>query len=344
MFQLRPITKRRLQRFHSLKRGWYAFLFLSICLAFTVLAEVFINSRALYVQHEGKSSFPTYGDPIPGKVFGLGYGYETDYKELQAHFAASGSSSKVIMPLIPWGPNEMDYSVPPPAKPSAKHWLGTDIMGRDILSRLVYGFRVSISFALLMVGMTYSIGVTLGCLSGYYGSWIDLITQRLQEIWMCLPFLFIVIIITAFWSPGFVGLAFICAIFSWMGIASTMRAMTFKEKSREYVTAARSLGAGTGRIVFRHILPNTLSIVISSLPFQVAGGISALTSLDFLGYGVPPPMPSWGELMEQGLGRLDAWWILGSVATAMTIILISITFIGEGLREAFDPKRHSTYD
>ncbi len=346
MFYLRPITRRRLNRFLAMKRGWYSFLILSTFTLFSLFASLFIGSRALAVKTEHGLRFPVYGEPIPGKEFGLSYGYETDYKQLKAEVDKSGKGF-VLMPIVPWGPNDMDYDSStdfPPLKPSARHWLGTDSLGRDILARLVYGFRESMKFAVMVVIIAYLIGIVIGCLSGYFGKWIDMLTQRLQEIWSSMPVLFLIIIISSMWSPGLFGLAFINAAFAWMGLATTMRALTMKEKQREYVAAARALGAGTGRIIFVHILPNTLSVMISYLPFMIAGGISALTALDFLGYGLQPPTPSWGDLMDQGLENLESPWILSSVVISLFLVLTLIAFIGEAVREAYDPKRHSTYE
>lgn len=346
MFKLRPITLRRLNRFLAMKRGWYSFLILSGFTLFSIFAALFIGSRALIVKTEHGLRFPVYGEPIPGKAFGLPYRHETDYKQLKSEIDKTGKGF-VLMPIIPWGPNDMDYDSStdfPPLKPSSRHWLGTDSLGRDILARLVYGFRESMKFALLVVVLSYIIGIVIGCLSGYFGRWIDMLTQRLQEIWSSMPVLFLIIIISSMWSPGLFGLAFINAAFGWMGLATTMRALTFKEKQREYVAAARALGAGTGRIIFVHILPNTLSVMISYLPFMIAGGISALTALDFLGYGLQPPTPSWGDLMDQGLENLESPWILSSVVVSLFLVLTLIAFIGEAVREAYDPKRHSTYE
>ncbi len=225
-----------------------------------------------------------------------------------------------------------------------KHYLGTDTIGRDIAARLVYGFRFAIFFSLLLLVFNYAVGVSIGCAMGFWGGKFDLIFQRIIEIWSNVPFLYVIIIISSIVVPNFLMLIVIMAIFGWMGITWTMRTITYKEKAREYVLAAKALGATDFRIMFKHIIPNTISIIVTFAPFAVSGGIVALTSLDYLGFGLPPPTPSWGELLQQGWANLDAWWIGGSVILAMIITLMAVTFIGEAIREAFDPKMHTTYE
>jgi microcin C transport system permease protein len=249
---------------------------------------------------------------------------------------------------VPFNPYENDLrdGTYPPFPPSAreKHFLGTDAVGRDIVARLVYGFRIAIVFSLLLLAANYAIGVFIGSAMGFWGGKFDLIFQRIIEIWSNIPFLYVIIIISSIVVPNFFMLIFIMAIFGWIGITWTMRTVTYKERAREYVLAARALGASNFRIILKHIIPNTIAIIVTFAPFSVSGGIVALTSLDYLGFGLPPPTPSWGELIQQGWTNLDAWWISGSVIGAMVITLMIVTFIGEGVREAFDPKLHTTYE
>jgi microcin C transport system permease protein len=252
------------------------------------------------------------------------------------------------MPIVPYSKFEVDLKEGeyPPFHPSfeKRHYLGTDNVGRDIFARLVYGFRIAIIFSLILLLVNYTIGVSIGIVMGYKGGKFDLFFQRIIEIWSNVPFLYVIIIISSIMVPNFTMLIFIMAIFGWMGMTWTMRTVTYKEKEREYVLAAKALGASNMRILFKHILPNTIAVIITYAPFAVSGGIVALTSLDYLGFGLPPPIPSWGELLQQGWANMNAWWISGSVVIAMLVTLIVVTFIGEAVREAFDPKMHTKYE
>jgi len=346
--KLNPTTVKKLKRFRSIKRGYYSFIFLIIIILASVFAEMLVNNQALVVCFNGRFFFPAYGKFLPGSTFGLPYTYETNYRELKGFFEAQGRGNWVLMPPVPYNAYENDLKKGgfPPFPPSIKdrHFLGTDTVGRDILARLVYGFRIAIFFSLGLLAVNYVIGVSIGSAMGFWGGKFDLIFQRVIEIWSNVPFLYVIIIISSIIVPNFLMLILIMAFFGWMGITWTMITITYKEKAREYVYAARSLGASNARIIFKHIIPNTISIIVTFAPFAVSGGIVALTSLDYLGFGLPPPTPSWGELLQQGWANLDAWWIGGSVIAAMVLTLLTVTFVGEAVREAFDPKMHSTYE
>jgi microcin C transport system permease protein len=319
----------------------------------TLFGELLVNNRALFVSCEGRWYFPVLHSGIyTGEDFGLPYKSEARYRELKAAYAKSGEGF-VLMPVVPYGPLEQDFTpgVYPPQPPSfpTRHYLGTDTLARDVLARLFYGFRVAMLFSLAFVAISFVIGVATGCAMGYFGAMTDLAGQRFMEIWSNVPFLYLVIILRSL-IPANVGtttrvlaLLGIMSAFSWVGIAYLMRTATYREKVREYVDAARVLGAGTGRILFFHILPNTISIVVTLVPFIAAGGISALTALDFLGFGLPPPTPSWGELLQQGTSRMDAPWMVTSTFAVMVLVLTLIAFVGEAVREASDPKKFSTY-
>lgn len=347
--RLNPVTRRRLRRFRSIKRGYYSFLAFAVLLFLAAFAELFANSRALLVHYRGHYYFPTYGAYHPGTDFGLNYPYETNYRQLARVFAGEGRGGNwVLMPPVPYNPYENAFAagdVYPPTPPSwsERHWLGTDTTGRDIAARLLYGFRYAIVFSLLLLAFTYVIGVAIGCAMGYFGGLFDLAFQRLIEIWSNIPFLYIVIIVASLFTPSLGLLLAIVVFFGWTDMTYFMRTMTYREKARDYVAAAQVIGAGTGRILFKHILPNTLSLIVTFVPFSVIGGITALTSLDFLGFGLPPPTPSWGELLKQATSNLDAPWIAASTFGALVSVLSLVTFIGEGIREAFDPKAFSTY-
>jgi microcin C transport system permease protein len=213
-----------------------------------------------------------------------------------------------------------------------------------MVARLVYGFRIAVFFSLILLMVNYTIGISIGSAMGYLGGRFDLFFQRIIEIWTNIPFLYVIIIISSIVVPNFVMLILIMAFFGWMGMTWTIRTVTYKEKAREYALAAKALGASNTRIIFRHIIPNTISVIVTFAPFAVSGGIVALTSLDYLGFGLPPPTPSWGELLYQGWSNMGAWWIAGSVIAAMIVTLTTVTFIGEAVREAFDPKLYSTYE
>ncbi|MCP4078107.1 MAG: ABC transporter permease subunit [Gammaproteobacteria bacterium] len=347
LFQLNPLTVKKINRFKSIRRGYYSFIIFVILVLLSCFAEVLVNSRALLVSYEGSLYFPTYGAIIPGKTLGLDYEYETNYRDLQKILKEKGNGF-VVMPPIPFDPYENDLRDGefPPFAPSFEegHYLGTDTIARDVAARLVYGFRTAIFFSLILLVVSYLIGVSIGAAMGYFGGLFDLLFQRIIEIWSNIPFLYVIMIISSIMIPNFFTLIAIVLLFGWIQMTWYMRTVTYKEKAREYVMAARALGASNARVIFNHILPNTVSIIITFIPFSVASGIIALTSLDYLGFGLPAPTPSWGELLSQGSNNLESIWIVSSVIVAMTIILVMVTFIGEAIREAFDPKKHTTYE
>lgn len=342
------IAKARFKRFKSIKRGYYSAWIIVLLFILSLLAELVANNRALIVKYDGQYFFPTYGKVLGGKTFGLDYAYETNYRELQQQFAAKNNNNWVLMPPIPYGPIESDLrpDVFVPTAPSwqDKHYLGTDNTGRDVLARLIYGFRIAFLFSLMLMVMQFVIGIFFGALLGYRGKLTDLLGQRLLEIWSSVPTLYVIMIMAAVIAPGFWTLLIIMALFSWMGMTELIRTSVYKEKARDYTLAARALGASHARILFSHILPNTMAIIVTYLPFSIAGGITALTSLDYLGFGLPAPAPSWGELLQQGVERLDKPWIVLSTVTVLSAVLVLVTFVGEAIREAFDPKRFSVYE
>jgi microcin C transport system permease protein len=348
--RLAPQTIKQWKRFRSIKRGYYSLWFISALLVASVFAELFVNSRALIVRFEGQYYFPTYTEFLPGTTFGLDYQYETNYRQLKATLAARGpvaAADWVLLAPVPFNPYETDFRADafPPYPPSlaARHYLGTDIAGRDILARLVYGFRLAMAFAVILLACNYVVGIALGCAMGFWGGAFDLLLQRLIEIWSNVPFLYVIMIVASVVVPNFWTLVIAMVIFGWMSMTWYMRTATYKEKAREYVTAARALGASNLRIAFRHILPNTISIIVTFIPFSIATGVTALTALDYLGFGLPPPTPSWGELLSEGTANLRSPWIVTSVVAAMTVVLLMVAYIGEAIREAFDPKTFSYY-
>ena len=221
------------------------------------------------------------------------------------------------------------------------HWLGTDGSARDIAARLIYGFRICMLFALLLTAFSTAAGIVIGCVQGYFGGRVDIYTQRLIEIWSALPFLYVVILLGAIYGQSFGMLLFVNALFQWITLSYYMRGEFYKLREQTFVLASRALGAGHIRILFRQMLPNAMTPVITMLPFSIVAGISSLTALDFLGFGLPPPTPSWGELIDEGLQNLQAPWVAGSAVCALFITLMLATFVGEGLRDAFDPKSYT---
>jgi microcin C transport system permease protein len=353
-----PQTRKQWRRFRSIKRGYYSLIAIAMLLVATLFAELWVNSRALIVKYDGDYYFPTYGGYIPGDTFGLDYQYETNYRELAAKLAEQRAAAEqagtepeddwVLLPPVPYNAFETDFradSFPPyPPSFSTQHYLGTDTTGRDIVARLVYGFRLAMAFALILLTCNYLVGVSLGGTMGYVGRWFDLTFQRLIEIWSNVPFLYVIMIIASVIVPNFWTLVAAMVIFGWMEMTWYMRTSTYREKAREYVAAARALGASTPRILFLHILPNSVSIIVTFIPFSIASGVTALTALDYLGFGLPPPTPSWGELLAQGTANLQFPWIVTSVVVAMTAVLLMVTYVGEAIREAFDPKQFTYYE
>ncbi|MDN3613175.1 ABC transporter permease subunit [Vibrio kagoshimensis] len=346
MFQLTPLTLKKVKHFKEIKRGYWSLIILSTLILLSLFAEVLVNSKALVVKQNNQWFFPVFSDVRLGTDFGLDYSSEADYRDLQVQFSQADNGNFVIMPIVPWNPYEQDFSGDfPPLAPSliTKHYLGTDVIGRDILARLVYGFRIAMGFALMTMAISYVIGTVVGCSMGYFGGKFDLFVQRLIEVWSMVPFLYVIMILVSITQPTFTLFVAINVLFGWMGITWYMRTMTYKESAREYVMAARALGASTSRILLHHILPNTMVMIVTLAPFTIAANITALTALDYLGLGLMPPTPSWGELLQQGKSNLDAPWIVVSVVTSIVAVLVMVTFIGEAIRSAFDPKKFTRY-
>lgn len=381
LFKLDPLTRKRIARFRRIKRGYYSLLILLAATFISLFSEYLANDRAILVRYQGKFYFPTFKF-LDMATFGqeddLGMNTgEAHYARLQEDWAkerekfekeieSSDSAPStiaqiearypnrehfLILPLIPWHPERSDkwyYSTLPPNPPdfSRKHYLGTDSTDRDVAARLLYGFRTSIFFALFLVLAGQSFGIFIGCLQGYLGGKFDILSQRFIEIWSSLPFLYIVVIMTLFFTPGFWMLLFIMALFQWITITYYMRTEMYREKTREYCLAAKSYGASHLRIIFRHLLPNCMTPIVTLTPFAIVGAISALTGLDYLGYGLPAPAPSWGEMIDQALSveNRDKIWLSLSPFAAISLTLILVTFIGESVREAFDPKQYAKYE
>ena len=338
------ILRRRWNKFKTLKRGYYSLVTLTVLYAISFLLPILINNRALIVKYDGSLYFPVFSGYIPGKKFGQDVPGEAKYRNLKNKFDGEmGTGNWVLMPPYPYSPyedittqgNKMYES------PSRTHWLGTDNTGRDVFARLCYAFNISISFALILTLINYVIGVLIGGAMGYFGGRFDLIFQRLIEIWSSLPMLFVIIILSSILKPSFLLLIGIYTLVNWISMTYLMRAEFYREKSRAYVAAALSMGQSNFKVMFKHILPNSLVPIITYFPFAVVAGITALVGLDYLGFGLSPPTPSWGQMLDVGLQNIRKWWMVFAPVTAQFLTLLCIVFIGEGVREAFDPKVYS---
>ena len=360
MFKLHlsPTFKKKIRAFLSIKRGFYSFLALLILIIISLFAELIANNRAIIVKYEGKYYFPTYGNNIPGSTFGLDYKTETRYKELKKQWQKDKDNPNfIIMPLIPYGKYEIDtydyfdknnnkIFAPYPPNIESRHFFGTDTIGRDILTRLIYAFRIAIFFSLLLVFFSMIIGFSIGCITGYIGGKFDILFMRVLEIYSSLSSvsLFFIMIISSIIIPSIITLFILLSLFNWMVYVYDARSLTFKEKARDYVVSARALGASNARIIFKYIIPNISVLLIIALPFSISSGINAITTLDFLGFGVPEPTPSIGHMIESGRSQLNKPWILLPPVALLTSVLIMVTFIGEALRESFDPRKFSYFE
>tara|TARA_A100001011_G_C14224323_1_gene805887 strand:- start:40 stop:1095 length:1056 start_codon:yes stop_codon:yes gene_type:complete len=338
------ILKRRWKKFKTLKRGYYSLITLTALYTISFFLPVLINNKALIVKYNGSYHFPIFSGYIAGKEFGQDVPGEPRYRVLQKEFSnQTRTGNWVLMPPYPYSPyedittegNKMYES------PSSKHWLGTDNTGRDVFARLCYAFNISISFALILTLINYVIGVLIGGTMGYFGGKFDLIFQRLIEVWSSLPMLFVIIILSSILKPSFLLLIGIYTLVNWISMTYLMRAEFYREKSRAYVAAALSMGQSNFKVMFKHILPNSLVPIITYFPFAVVAGITALVGLDYLGFGLSPPTPSWGQMLDVGLQNIRKWWMVFAPVTAQFLTLLCIVFIGEGVREAFDPKVYS---
>ena len=450
--KLDPITRRRLDRFRRIRRGYYSLLILGAAMLLSIFVAYLAESRALLVWYDGRLYLPTFAyydmdtfGQEPPPAWGMG-DLETEYLRLQREWRAErilyrreraeagddaaalaaleakypNRGSYVVMPPIPWDPYQSDFWYneilnqiqqaldegdavraerlalrngldeladaihtgeietlladlersptgdlaglaragsmpslaglgvlsPTPPDLGRRHYLGTDSQGRDVASRLLYGFRISIFFALFLVLTGQVIGTVVGSLQGYLGGRFDILSQRAIEVLISVPFLYVVIIMGALFAPSFWLLLAIMALFQWIAITFYMRTEMYREKTREYCLAARSYGASHARIVFRHLLPNSLTPLVTFTPFAVVAAIFALTALDYLGYGLPAPTPSWGELINQALQveNRDKLWLTFAPFGALTATLVLVVFIGESVREAFDPKQYARYE
>ncbi len=334
-----PINQRRWHNFRNHRRG-YLSLWIFLALFFiTLFAELLANDKPVIVYYDGHWYSPVF-HAYPETTFGGDFETEADYRDsyLQNLINEKGW---LLWPPIRYSYRTINYDlpVPAPAPPSAENWLGTDDQGRDVVARLIYGFRISVLFALTLTLLSSVIGVVIGAIQGFYGGKIDLVGQRLIEIWSGLPVLYLLIILSSFVQPNFWWLLGIMLLFSWMSLVDVVRAEFLRARNFEYVRAARALGLNNRGIMFKHMLPNAMVATLTYMPFILTGAIGSLTSLDFLGFGLPLGSPSLGELIAQGKSNLHAPWLGLSAFIVLSLMLTLLVFIGEAVRDAFDPRK-----
>jgi microcin C transport system permease protein len=337
--RITPLTRRRLEAFRRNRRGfWSLWIFLAIFIG-TLFAEFIANDRPILVRYEGAWYFPVFVD-YPETTFGGEFPTPADYRDpaVEKLIAEKGW---MIWPLIPFSYDTINYNLPSPAPspPSGVNWLGTDDQGRDVLARLIYGFRISVLFGLALTAVSSVIGVAAGAIQGYFGGLIDLGFQRFIEIWSGLPMLYLLIIMASFIEPNFWWLLGLMLLFSWTALVDVVRAEFLRARNFDYVRAARALGVSDPVIILRHVLPNATVATITFLPFILNGSITTLTSLDFLGFGLPPGSPSLGEILAQGKANLQAPWLGLTAFFVLASMLSLLIFVGEGVRDAFDPRK-----
>jgi len=330
---------RRWRVFKAHRRGFASGIVLSGLFLAVLPAEFICNNRPLYVNYGGQSYFPmvhVYAET----TFGGSFDTEADYRDPAVLAAITGAGGYVVFPPVPFDYAYIDTSLsqPAPAPPDAQHLLGTDDRGRDVLARLIYGLRLSLCFGLLLACFGSAMGVIIGAIQGYFGGRVDLVLQRLCEVWSSQNELFLLIILSSIFEPS-LGLIFVLlSLFGWMGLAAYVRAEFLRMRQVEYVQAAVAMGSTRWRVIGKHILPNAMMPVITFFPFRLADGIMGLTALDFLSLGVPAPTPSLGELLNQGKSNLTSWWIIASVFLVIITLISLLNFIGEAVQKAFDPR------
>ena len=332
--------RRAWQRFSRNRLGFYSLILFCVMVVFSLFAEVLSNDKPLVVSYESKLYFPLVKD-YSEKTFGGDFDTPADYLDPFIKDKIRHGSNWAIYPPNPYGPKTINYFAkePNPSAPSRDNLFGTDDRGRDLLAQLIYGFRLSVLFGLALTVIGVVIGVITGAIQGYAGGKIDLIFQRFMEIWASMPELYLLIIFSAVFAPSVALLLFLLSLFGWMGLSDYVRAEFLRNRQLDYVRAAKALGVSNLHIMWRHILPNSMTPVVTFLPFRMSAAILALTALDFLGLGVPPGTPSLGELLNQGKANIDAWWISLSTFAVLVITLLLLTFMGDALRDALDPRK-----
>jgi microcin C transport system permease protein len=336
---LSPLSKRRVANFKANGRGYGSFRILLALLIISLFAEFIANDRPLILSFQDELYFPVLFD-YPETAFGGDFETATDYRDPYLVNLVD-QAGWMIWPPVRFSYDTINFnlSVPAPSPPTSENWLGTDGQGRDVFARVFYGFRLSLLFGLTLTVVSSVIGVAAGAMQGYFGGWLDLVFQRVIEVWNGLPQLFILIIVSSFVVPGFWTLLIILLLFSWTALISVVRAEFLRARNFDYVRAAKALGMGDAKIMVKHVLPNAMIATITFLPFVLSGSVVALTSLDFLGLGLPAGSPSLGEVLRQGKENLQAPWLGLTAFFTLAGMLTLLVFIGEAVRDAFDPRR-----
>ena len=333
-------SRRAWLRFKRNRLGFWSLVIFCVLVAISLAAEVVSNDRPLVVRYEGKTYFPML-QTYPEKTFGGDFETPTDYLDPFIQQRLSAGDNWALYTLNTYGPTTLNYFAkePNPSAPTRDNWLGTDDRGRDMLAQLIYGFRVSVLFGLALTFIGTVLGILTGAIQGFFGGKTDLAFQRFIEIWGSMPELYLLIIFSALFAPSISLLLILLSLFGWMGLSDYVRAEFLRNRQLDYVKAARALGVSNTQIIWRHILPNSLTPVVTFLPFRMSAAILSLTALDFLSLGVPPGTPSLGELLSQGKNNIDAWWISLSTFGVLVATLLLLTFMGDALRDALDPRK-----
>ncbi|MDP7391954.1 MAG: ABC transporter permease [Alphaproteobacteria bacterium] len=338
-FRITPLNRRRIENFKANKRGYWSFWIFIVIFVLSLFAELIANDKPLLIYFEGAFYLPVV-TVYPETTFGGDFETEADYSDPYL-IELIEKSGWMIKPIIPYSFDTHVTNLPGPApfEPTAQNWLGTDDQARDVLARMIYGFRISVLFGLVLTLLSSIVGIGVGAVQGYFGGLTDLIGQRLIEIWNGMPLLFMLIILASVVQPSFWWLLGLMLLFSWTALVSVVRAEFLRARNFEYVKAARALGVTNGVIMYRHVLPNAMVATLTFLPFITSGSVVTLTSLDFLGFGLPPGSPSLGELLKQGKDNLQAPWLGITAFVVIAAMLSLLVFIGEAVRDAFDPRK-----
>jgi microcin C transport system permease protein len=333
-----PLTRRRLKLFRANRRGYWSLMIFLLFFGLSLFAEVIANDKPIILEYQASYYFPVF-QYYPETAFGGDFKTEADYKDpyVAGKINAAGW---MLWPPIRYSYQTINYdAIPTPAPPSRENWLGTDDQGRDVLARLIYGFRISVLFGLALAGISCVTGVFAGAMQGYFGGLTDLLFQRFMEIWGGMPEILLLIILASIIQPNFWWLLMLLSLLSWMPLTQLVRAECLRTRNFDYVRAARALGVGEWTILRRHVLPNALVSTVTFVPFILNSAIATLSSLDFLGFGLPPGSPSLGELVAQGKANIQAPWLGISAFLILAIMLSLLTFVGEAVRDALDPRR-----
>ena len=336
---LSHLNKRRLDNFKSNKRGWYSFWIFTFLFLISIFANFIANDKPLLIKYNNQIYFPVIKE-YSETMFGGDFETEADYRDPYVK-GLINNNGWMIWPIIPYTYNTIirDLAVPAPAPPSKKNWLGTDDQARDVLARLIYGFRISILFGFTLTFFSMIIGVSAGAIQGYFGGKTDLFFQRFMEIWSAIPTLYVLIILASIVQPNFWWLLAILLLFSWMGYVGVVRAEFLRARNFDYVRAARALGVSNFKIMLRHLLPNATVATITFLPFSLSASVTALSGLDFLGFGLPPGSASLGEMVNQGRNNLQAPWLGLTSFFTLGLMLGLLVFVGEAIRDSLDPRK-----